>query len=140
MSDKARVEVSYAREPALSVEEFRDVLNVSSLGALRPVGDLDRLRRMLAEADIIVTARAGDTLVGVARAITDYSFCCYVSELAVDESYQRLGIGKCLIEKTRALAGDGVILILIAAPDAEAYYPKIGMDPVKSAWMIPRSR
>jgi predicted N-acetyltransferase YhbS len=110
------------------------------LGERRPVDDLDRLERMLRQADIIVTARAGEKLIGVSRAITDFAYCCYLSDLAVDVAHQRQGIGKQLIEETRRHAGDGAALILVAAPAAEGYYPKIGMKPIASGWMIPRSR
>ena len=132
--------IAYAREPDLSAAEFRDVLIASTLGERRPVSDLARLERMLRQADIIVTARDGSRLVGVSRAISDFAYCYYLSDLAVDAAYQRRGIGKALIDETRAAAGEGATLILVAAPAAQAYYPKIGMTPIASGWMIPRTR
>src|SRR5262245_25610248 len=132
--------VAYALEPELSAVEFRDVLVASTLGERRPVDDLARLDRMLRQADIIVTARDGQRLVGVSRAIGDFAYCCYLSDLAVAVAYQRKGIGKRLIDETRNAAGEGATLILVAAPAAQAYYPKIGMRPIASAWMIPRMR
>src|SRR5690349_10513786 len=107
--------VIYAFEPDLSVREFRDVLVASTLGARRPVNDLARLEKMLRNADIIVTARIADKLVGVSRAITDFAYCCYLSDLAVDARHQRQGIGKRLIENTRAQAGEFAKLVLLAA-------------------------
>jgi GNAT superfamily N-acetyltransferase len=132
--------IAYALEPDLSATEFRDVLIASTLGERRPVGDLDRLERMLRQADIVVTARDGARLVGVSRAVSDFAYCCYLSDLAVDAAYQRQGIGKQLIDETRTAAGDSATLILVAAPAAQAYYPKIGMIPIASGWMIPRTR
>ena len=132
--------IVYALEPDLSATEFRDVLVASTLGERRPVGDLARLARMLRHADIIVNARDGPRLVGVSRAISDFAYCCYLSDLAVDAAYQRRGIGKRLIDETRKAAGDGTSLILVAAPAAQTYYPKIGMMPIASGWMIPRMR
>ncbi len=132
--------IVYALEPGLPAQAFRDVLVASTLAERRPAEDLERLDRMLRHADIVVTARDGEKLVGVSRAITDFAYCCYLSDLAVDVAYQHQGIGKRLIGETRARAGDGAILILIAAPAAETYYPKIGMQPIKSGWAIPRSR
>ena len=132
--------IVYALEPDLSATAFRDVLVASTLGERRPVGDLVRLERMLRQADIIVTARDDGRLVGVSRAISDFAYCCYLSDLAVDVAYQRQGIGKRLIDETRKAAGDGATVILVAAPAAETYYPKIGMTPIASAWMIPRTR
>lgn len=134
------VSVLYALEPALSAAAFRAILIASTLGERRPVDDLDRLDRMLRQADIIVTARDGTRLIGVSRAITDFAYCCYLSDLAVDVAYQRQGIGRRLIEETRSRAGTGAALVLVAAPAAEAYYPKVGMKPIVSGWMIPRSR
>lgn len=95
---------------------------------------------MLRNTDLVVTARDGANLVGLSRAVTDFAYCCYLSDLAVDVAYQRQSIGKRLIEETRACAGDGVTLILVAAPAAEGYYPKIGMRLLTSCWSMPRSR
>lgn len=119
--------ISYQAEPELSAEEFQAVLIASTLAERRPVQDLRRLERMLREADIIMTARDGAKIVGVSRAITDYSYCCYLSDLAVDQAYQRQGIGKRLIERTHEASGEQTSLLLVAAPAAEGYYPKIGM-------------
>jgi GNAT superfamily N-acetyltransferase len=131
--------ITYAIEPELSAEEFRAVLIGSTLGERRPIDDAERLERMLRNADIIATARDGNRLVGVSRAITDFAYCCYLSDLAVDAAYQRQGIGKRLIAETHAKAGARANLILAAAPAAESYYPRIGMHPLKSAWVIPRA-
>jgi predicted N-acetyltransferase YhbS len=131
--------ITYAVEPNLTAQEFRDVLVASTLAERRPANDLPRLEKMLRQADIIITARDGTKLVGISRAITDFSYCCYLSDLAVDTAYQRQGIGKRLIEETHARAGESAALLLVAAPAAEDYYPRIGMQPVKSCWAIPRS-
>ncbi|HUX73579.1 MAG TPA: GNAT family N-acetyltransferase [Steroidobacteraceae bacterium] len=132
--------IAYAVEPELAAEEFRAVLIASTLGERRPVDDLSRLRTMLRGADVIVTARALGRLVGVARAITDFAYCCYLADLAVDAAFQRRGIGKRLIGETRAAAGESTMLLLLAAPAAEAYYPKIGMRHYPSCWGIGRAR
>jgi predicted N-acetyltransferase YhbS len=131
--------IVYALEPELSAKEFRDVLVTSTLAERRPANDIKRLDRMLRQADVIVTARDGKRLVGVSRAITDFSYCCYLSDLAVDVAYQRQGIGKCLIEKTHASAGECTTLVLVSAPAAESYYPKIGMQQRPSCWEIRRT-
>ncbi len=132
--------IVYALEPQLAVQEFRAVLVASTLGVRRPVDEPERLERMLRQADVIVTARDGAKLVGVSRAITDYAFCCYLSDLAVDAAYQHQGIGKRLVDETRAAAGDSASLLLFAAPGAEGYYPKIGMSPMHNGWVIKRER
>ncbi len=125
----------YQLEPDLSVIEFVDLLNRSTLAERRPIDDCDRLGAMLKNADIIVTARASGLLVGVARAITDFSFCCYLSDLAVDEQFQRQGIGKELIRRVSLEAGEKTKLILLAAPGAAGYYPHIGMTRHESCWI-----
>jgi len=119
--------IAYSLEPGLSVQAFREILVASTLAERRPINDPERLERMLRHADIVVTARDGERLVGVSRAITDFAYCCYLSDLAVDVAYQHRGIGKRLIEETHAKAGEHTTLTLVAAPAAETYYPKIGM-------------
>ena len=127
--------IDYQLEPQLSAEEFIDVLVRSTLGERRPVDDRERIESMLKNADLIVTARSNGCLVGVSRAITDFAFCTYLSDLAVDESCQKQGIGRKLIERTHEAAGLMTRLILIAAPKARSYYPYIGMVPHDSCWM-----
>ena len=131
--------IVYALEPELSTAEFRAVLVASTLAERRPVDEPARLEQMLRHADVIVTARDGARLVGVSRAITDFAYCCYLSDLAVDAAYQHQGIGKRLVAETRRAAGEAATLLLIAAPAAEGYYPKIGMQHVNGCWLIPRS-
>ena len=128
---------TYQREPDLSVEAFIDLLARSTLAERRPVEDLARIETMLRNADLIVTARVEGRIVGAARAITDFSFCCYLSDLAVDEAYQRQGIGKELLRLVAEAAGPTTKLILLAAPKAVDYYPRIGMVRHGSCWVSP---
>lgn len=130
------MEILIATEPDLGAEEFIDILNRSTLGQRRPVDQVSRIEKMLKSASLIVTARnEKGKLVGVSRAISDFSYCTYLSDLAVDETFQRLGIGKRLIATTHKLAGLGTHLILLAAPAAESYYPHIGMEKHDSCWL-----
>jgi predicted N-acetyltransferase YhbS len=133
--------ITYALEPDLDPAEFADVLRRSTLGERRPVDDLETMRGMVARADVLVTARTPDgLLVGISRALTDYTWCTYLSDLAVDVAWQRRGIGRDLIRRTHRAAGLGTSLILLAAPNAETYYPHIGMKPHHSCWLIERLR
>ena len=127
----------YQMEPNLAVAEFVDLLERSTLAERRPVDDGARLAAMLENADIIVSARCDGLLVGVARAITDFAFCCYLSDLAVDESYQRRGIGRELLRRVSVEAGEQTRVILLAAPKAAQYYPHIGMIRHDSCWITP---
>jgi ribosomal protein S18 acetylase RimI-like enzyme len=132
VTEAGDVEIQFEVEPGLSVAEFVDVLERSSLAERRPVSDLKRIGTMLENADIIVTARAGGVLVGVARSVTDFSFCCYLSDLAVDRQWQGRGIGTALMARTRSAAtegfGDGVRCILLSAPAAIGFYEKVGLE------------
>jgi ribosomal protein S18 acetylase RimI-like enzyme len=135
--------VTYAREPSLSVEEFRRVLIDSGLGAIRPVDDAARLGAMLSAADLIVTARLTDgdrTLVGVARSVTDFVWCCYLSELAASPAAQGLGVGRGLIDHTRREIGPQVSLILASVPGAVGFYERIGMPRLPDAFWFKRER
>ena len=129
--------ISYAIEMQLSADEFIDVLHRSTLGERRPVDDRERIDGMLRHATVVVTGRNQDgLLVGVSRAISDLNYCTYLSDLAVDEAYQRQGIGRALIQKTHEAVGLQTSLILLSAPAAREYYPHIGMDPHDSCWII----
>jgi ribosomal protein S18 acetylase RimI-like enzyme len=132
-------DIEYGLEPHLSVEEFIDVLRRSTLAERRPVDDLPTMAGMLAHADVIATARDSEGLLaGVSRAISDFSYCTYLADLAVDVTFQRRGIGRELIRRTHLAAGLQTNLILLAAPKAETYYPHIGMLPHHSCWRIER--
>ncbi len=134
-----RMTIHYAIEPDLRPDEFIDVLRRSTLDARRPVDDAGAIAGMLRHADAILTARLGDgLLVGVSRAITDFSYCTYLSDLAVDQAYQRRGIGRELIRRTHETAGLHTTLILLAAPAARDYYPRIGMQPHDGCWIVKR--
>ena len=127
----------YSLEKNLSVAEMIDLLTRSTLAARRPVDQPEIIAGMIRNADILITARIDGVLVGLSRAITDYSYCTYLSDLAVDQEYQKQGIGQQLISLTHESAGLHTRLILLAAPAAAGYYPYIGMVKHDSYWMIP---
>ncbi len=133
--------VLYGRELTLDAGDFRRVLVESGLGATRPVDDASRLQAMLSGANLIVTARLdqpGKPLVGVARCSTDFSWNCYLSELAVSASAQNLGIGKGLLDEVRRQLGPRVSLILASVPDAVGFYERIGMARLPDAFWFKR--
>lgn len=119
--------ISYQSNNKITVQQFIDLLKRSSLDQRRPVDEPARIEKMLEYGNILVTAWSGDLLVGVSRALTDFSFCCYLSDLAVDKNFQHQGIGKALVRLTHEIAGMEAMLILLAAPASVAYYPKIRM-------------
>lgn len=130
--------VTYQNEPDLGAAEFIDLLRRSTLAERRPVAEPGTVEAMLAHADVIVTARAAGGLVGVSRAITDFSYCTYLSDLAVATDYQGRGVGRELVRLTHEAAGLHTTLILLAAPKARSYYPHIGMRAHASCWVIDR--
>ncbi len=128
-------EIIYTVEKSLDVSEFIEVLKNSTLAERRPVDDEQRISSMCNNANLIVTARLDAKLIGAARSITDFVYCTYLSDLAVDVKYQKKGIGKRLIEETKKIAPQAK-LILLSAPAAVDYYPKIGMTKHNSCYYL----
>lgn len=127
--------ITYHIEQDIASEAFVDVLRRSTLDQRRPVDNPAAVENMIRHANLVVTARRGDELIGVARSLTDFSFCCYLSDLAVDASVQRLGVGRELLRQTEKALEPGCKLILLAAPAAEEYYPKVGFSRHESCWV-----
>lgn len=128
--------IEYSSGKSITTDQFIDLLQRSTLAERRPVQDRSRMDGMLQHGNVLVTAWHNDVLVGVSRALSDFSFCCYLSDLAVDEKYQHQGIGKELIRLTHETSGMHTTLILLAAPKAAGYYPKIGMERFTDCFLI----
>ncbi len=109
-----------------------------SSGINRPTRDAERISRMYSNSNLIVTAWHKDKLVGIARSLTDFCYCCYLSDLAVRKEYQSKGIGKKLIELTKNIIGEQTSLILLSAQSAMDYYPKIGFEKIENGFIIKR--
>jgi predicted N-acetyltransferase YhbS len=127
--------IQYQIEEKLTVEEFRSLLMRTTLGARRPVDEPERLAKMLEHGNLMVTARENGKLIGIARSLTDFLYCTYLSDLAVDEDYQKMGIGKELIRQTK-LATPKAVLILLSAPTAVTYYPKVGLTQFEQCYIL----
>ena len=132
--------IHYDASRRITASEFIDLLTRSTLAERRPVDDSKCVAAMLDHANLLCTAWDGAKLVGVARSVTDFEFCCYLSDLAVDAAYQKRGIGRELIALTKSRLGSRAQIILLAAPKAEGYYPRIGFDAHRSAWILPADR
>lgn len=137
--DKAMA-IRYETSATITREEFADLLRRSTLAERRPVDDPVCLQAMLIHTNLLCTAWDDQKLVGIARSVTDFEYCCYLSDIAVDTDYQRTGIGRELIRLTQSKLGSKAKLILLAAPKAESYYPRIGFEQHHSAWIIPASK
>lgn len=134
--DITQTNISYQRETRLEAAEVAILYKLAGLN--RPVEDLERMQAMLDHANLIVTARLETELVGIARALTDFRYCCYLSDLAVHEKFQGKGIGKELIDQVQEFIGPETKLILLSAPKAEAFYSHVGFEKADNAWVIPR--
>jgi GNAT superfamily N-acetyltransferase len=128
--------MEYRLNQALSVEEFVDLLRRSTLGERRPVDDRETMAAMVNHADLTVTAWDEGRLVGVARTLTDFRYVAYVADVAVDAAMQRRGIGRELLVRTRAALGPGCLVVLLSAPKANEFYPRIGFTRHERAWVL----
>ncbi|ANJ67329.1 GCN5 family acetyltransferase [Halothiobacillus diazotrophicus] len=128
--------IEYRLNHPLDAAEVARVFDASGIN--RPTADLPRIAQMFTRADLVVSAWDGDCLIGVARALTDHAYCCYLSDLAVDVAYQKQGIGHELIRLIQDDIGENVTLILLSAPGAMAYYPKVGFTRADNAFVIRR--
>ncbi|NRA28482.1 MAG: GNAT family N-acetyltransferase [Opitutales bacterium] len=126
----------YSSAKTVTIEAFRDVLIRSSLGERRPVNDIEQLQGMIEHADLMVSCWSDNLLVGIARSVTDFHYCCYLSDLAVDQEFQKRGIGKKLIDETRQRLETSCKIMLLSAPGAVEYYPHIGFEKHPSAWVL----
>ena len=128
--------IQYKVNQSITSAQFIELLSKTTLGARRPLDQMETIDAMLENANLLITAWQGEHLVGVARSVTDFAFCCYLSDLAVDESVQSSGIGKTLIRMTKDALQPKCSLILLSAPQAVDYYPKIGFTQHNSAWVL----
>lgn len=126
--------ITYRLGNDLDLDTVIDVYRDSTLGARRPVDDRERMREMLERANLVVSAWDGETMVGIARSLSDFAYATYLSDLAVRLAYQRRGIGRELMRRTQE-AGGRANVVLLAAPAAVAYYPRVGFS-AASGWIL----
>ena len=129
-------ETTYRYGNDLDLDQVIELYQASTLGERRPVDDRKIMADMIRRANLVVTAWVGEQLVGIARTLTDFSYVGYLADLAVRAEYQRQGIGIELIRKTRGKLGPRSMLVLLAAPKAVEYYPRIGFGKHDSAWTL----
>ena len=133
------MQVDYRINESINVKQFQDLLVNSSLGERRPVDDLECLEGMISNSNLTVSAWVDGKLIGLARSITDFNYACYLSDLAVDQNYQKLGIGKKLQMLTQGELNHNCKLILISAPLANEYYASIGYSNNPRCWVLERT-
>jgi GNAT superfamily N-acetyltransferase len=132
------MEIVYKLDIVPATEQIIEVYNSSGIN--RPTADKERIKKMYEHSNLIVSAWDKDKLVGISRSLTDFCYCCYLSDLAVRQEYKSKGIGKKLIELTKERIGDQSMLLLLAAPAAMEYYPKIGLQATDNGFIIKRTK
>ena len=121
------------------IPDIQEIINIYDTAVLkRPTEDLERITKMYKNSSLVIAAWHEEKLVGVARSLTDFSYCCYLSDLAIHPDYQQHGIGKKLIELTQEKIGDECMLLLLSVPTAMEYYPKVGFEKVENGFIIKR--
>lgn len=128
--------IEYKRDIPLDAADIARVFNRSGIRC--PTQDLPRIARMFANSNLVISAWADGMLIGVCRALTDFSYSCYLSDLAVDAQFQHHGIGKAMVQQIQAIIGDEVALLLLSTPNAMDYYPKLGFAKADNAFLIKR--
>ncbi len=132
------MQLSYYVNASVTAQEVADVFESS--GIKRPISDLARIQQMIDAAPLLISVREDNKLVGIARSLTDFCYCCYLSDLAVRKEYQSAEIGRELIEQTKKEIGDSCSLVLLSAPNAMDYYPRVGLTPAHHAFYSPRKK
>jgi predicted N-acetyltransferase YhbS len=121
--------------------QVEDIISLyKSSGINRPIDNIERIAQMYEHSNLVVSAWDEDKLVGIARSLSDFCYCCYLSDLAVRQEYKKLGIGKKLIALTKEKIGDEAMLLLLSAPAAMDYYPKLNFEKVENGFIIKRKR
>ena len=128
--------ITYRDEAQISAAQAIDLYIRSSLGERRPIDNLQTFESMLKHANLTITAWDGDQLIGISRSLTDFSYVAYLADLAVDQKYQRQGIGKKLVDETKIRLGPDCMIVLLAAPKANDYYQHIGFEHNPRAWTL----
>ena len=132
------LEISYKFDVIPTAEQVIELYE--NAGLPRPTNDKDRIHKMYQHSNLIVTAWAGDLLVGVSRCITDWVWSCYLADLAIRSEYKKSGIGKQLIELTKEKLGEQSMILLLSVPTAMEYYPKVGFSKEDRSFMIARKK
>ena len=133
------MKITYSSSAKISADQAIDLYIRSTLGERRPIHNRQAFENMYKHANLIISAWDGDKLVGISRSLTDFSYVAYLSDLAVDVQYQKQGIGKQLIEKTKSDLEPECMLVLLAAPKAREYYGPLGFEQHPSAWTLKKS-
>ncbi|MFD2146254.1 GNAT family N-acetyltransferase [Mucilaginibacter antarcticus] len=110
------MEKTYKFNTIPTVEDIIKLYNAAGLA--RPTHDPERMLKMYQNSNLVYTAWNGEHLAGACRCITDWVWCCYLSDLVVDPEFKKCGIGKSLIRYTKEKLGEQSMILLLSVPDA----------------------
>lgn len=130
------MEIDYKVNHSITANQYIELMNKTAFTESRQVNDETVVQGILDNSNLIVTAWVNEQLVGLARSMTDFYDCCYLSDLVVDESVQSMGIGKYLILVTAESVAEHCKIISLSAPKAAEYYSKIGFKEQNSSWVL----
>jgi predicted N-acetyltransferase YhbS len=128
--------ITYTEHVSINPEQAIDLYTRSTLGERRPIDSIEIFAAMLSNANLTISAWDSENLVGISRTLTNFAYVAYLADLAVDEQYQRQGIGKRLIKETKARLGPSCMIVLLAAPKANSYYKHLGFEHNPRAWTM----
>ena len=128
--------IAYRDNAKVTADQAIDLYVRSTLGERRPINNVETFKAMLENANLTITAWDGEKLIGISRSLTDFAYVAYLADLAVDQKYQKSGIGKQLIKETKARLGSECMIVLLAAPKANEYYEHIGFEHNPRAWTL----
>jgi predicted N-acetyltransferase YhbS len=129
-------EIEYKTNVPIDAQKIIELYR--SAGLPRPIDDAARIKKMFANSNLVISAWKDSELIGISRSLTDFSWCCYLADLAVRKNFQKAGVGRKLVEMTREAVGENSMVLLLSVPGALAYYPKIGMEKVENGFIFNR--
>ena len=93
------------------------------------------IRKMLENLTVFVTVRENLKLIGFGRAISDGVYRALLDDIIVDNSYQKRGLGKVIVENLlKQLVGIDEIF-LNTKPELGEFYKKFGFAKVRAITM-----
>ena len=120
------------KEEKLSAKEYIDFLKRTDLGSQYPKERFEeRIGRLLENVNVSLAARNEEgRLIGVLLGLTDFAYWLYVTDLGVDRTYVRQGIGSSLMKTALSLAGGekDIAVYLVANENAIPFYETLGME------------
>ncbi|WP_243543894.1 GNAT family N-acetyltransferase [Pseudodesulfovibrio tunisiensis] len=109
-------------------EEACTIFERAPLGTRKP----DRLRRTFENSDLVLFARDGDRLVGLARALSDGVAGSIIYDLCILPEYQGKGLGKRMMKAMLGRLKSRNVL-LYAVPGKEKFYEQFGFRVMTTA-------